>query len=191
MTTNNCFTTPIAVVDLEGQELELVQAEIAGVIDSIPRTATPWAESGQTSYRVEGVNNLQEYHLDHMTRSIFGALGTMLKDLNYPMNTPWNLCDSWFNWYGQGDFMFEHIHPERRISGCYYYATTGLDGQLKFKNPNPLMQNKLWPADLLRDQDFTVEPKVGRIVLFPSWLPHRVSINTTSVTRISIAFNIA
>lgn len=191
MPTNNCFSTPILVHDLEAFELDRVQAEIASVIDTIPQHDTPWAESGRTSYSVEGVNDLQKYKLDHLTRAIFGGLGTMLKDLNYPMGTPWNLCDSWFNWYGKGDFMFEHIHPERRISGCYYYATTGNDGQLKFKNPNPLMQNKLWPADALRDQDFTVEPRVGRLVLFPSWLPHRVSINTTDITRISIAFNIA
>lgn len=191
MTTKFCFPTPIQVYDLEGFELERVQAEIAGVIDTIEHWDTPWAESGQTSYRTEGVNDLQTYKLDHLTRSIFAALGGMLKDLGYPMNTPWNLCDSWFNWYGRGDFMFEHIHPERRISGCYYYATTGEDGQLKFKNPNPLMQNKLWPADALRDQDYTVEPRVGRLVLFPSWLPHRVSVNRTDTTRISIAFNIA
>jgi uncharacterized protein (TIGR02466 family) len=191
MPTNNCFSTPILVHDLKGDELAQVQAEIAAVIDTIPRHATPWAESGETSYQIEGVNDLQQYKLDHLTRAVFGALAIMLRDLGYPLNTPWNLCDSWFNWYGQGDFMFEHIHPERRISGCYYYAATGDDGQLKFKNPNPLMQNKLWPADALRDQDYTVLPQVGRLVMFPSWLPHRVSINTTDQTRISIAFNIA
>jgi len=191
MTTNNCFGTPIFVHDLEGPALSLVQNEIADVIDSIPQAATPWAERGMTSYHVEGCNDLQQYQLDHLTRAIFAGVGSMLKDIGYPLDTQWNLCDSWFNWYGEGDFMFEHLHPERRISGCYYYQTTGRDGELKFKNPNPLMQMKQWPADLLRDQDFRVEPRIGRLVLFPSWLAHRVSINTSSQTRISIAFNIA
>jgi uncharacterized protein (TIGR02466 family) len=191
MTTNNCFGTPIFVHDLEGQALTLVQNEIADVVDTIPQAATPWAERGMTSYQTEGCNDLQKYQLDHLTRAIFGGVGSMLKDIGYPLNTPWNLCDSWFNWYGEGDFMFEHLHPERRISGCYYYQTTGADGELKFKNPNPLMQMKQWPADLLRDQDFRVEPRIGRLVLFPSWLAHRVSINTSRQTRISIAFNIA
>ena len=191
MTTNNCFGTPIYVQDLKGQELTLVQNEIADVIDTIPQVATPWAERGMTSYQTEGCNDLQKYQLDNLTRAIFGGVGMMLTDIGYPLNTPWNLCDSWFNWYGEGDFMFEHLHPERRISGCYYYQTTGEDGELKFKNPNPLMQMKQWPADLLRDQDYRVEPRIGRLVLFPSWLAHRVSINTSKETRISIAFNIA
>jgi uncharacterized protein (TIGR02466 family) len=191
MTTHNCFTTPIYVQDLEGDQLAAVQAEIASVIDSIPQVATPWAERGMTSYHAEGCNDLQTYKLDLLTRSVFGGVASMLKDIGYPLDTPWNLCDSWFNWYGEGDFMFEHVHPERRISGCYYYKTTGADGELKFKNPNPLMQMKQWPADALRDQDYRVQPKVGRLVLFPSWLAHRVSINTSTETRISIAFNIA
>jgi uncharacterized protein (TIGR02466 family) len=144
-----------------------------------------------TSYQTEGCNDLQTYKLDNLTRAVFAGVGMMLKDIGYPLNTPWNLCDSWFNWYGEGDFMFEHLHPERRISGCYYYQTTGADGELKFKNPNPLMQMKQWPADALRDQDYRVEPRIGRLVLFPSWLAHRVSINTSKQTRISIAFNIA
>jgi uncharacterized protein (TIGR02466 family) len=191
MTTNNCFGTPIYVEDLEGVQLALVQSEIARVIDTVPQQAFPWAESGNTSFSFEGCNDLQHYQLDHLTRAIFGGVGSMLKHIGYPLNTEWNLCDSWFNWYGKGDFMFEHIHPERRISGCYYYASTGSDGELKFKNPNPLMQNQLWPADQLRDQDFRVQPQVGRLVLFPSWLTHRVGINTSTETRISIAFNIA
>jgi len=52
------------------------------------------------------------------------------------------------------------------------------------------MQFKQWPADQLRDQDFQVEPKEGRLVLFPSWLTHRVSVNRTDEERISIAFNL-
>jgi uncharacterized protein (TIGR02466 family) len=189
MTTSFQFSTPIWVSDLEGAELAAVQAEIAGALVNVNPQPTPWDESGTTSFSFEGCNDIQTHKLDLLSKVIFRGLGGMLKDLGYPQG-PWNLCDSWFNWYGQGDFMFEHIHPERRVSGCYYYKTTGQDGRLKFKNPNPLMQFKQWPADQLRDQDFQVEPKEGRLVLFPSWLTHRVSVNRTDEERMSIAFNL-
>jgi uncharacterized protein (TIGR02466 family) len=43
---------------------------------------------------------------------------------------------------------------------------------------------------LVSDEYFSHQPKVGELLLFPSWLPHFVLPNTSNEERISVSFNI-
>ena len=77
-------------------------------------------------------------------------------------------------------FQKRHIHPEASISGVFYLSVdetteseTLPDGNLMFSTPTPLQ----------------VPPKAGRVVIFPSFLPHETIPHTGSTERICIAFN--
>ena len=190
MTTQHCFSTPIYTHQLEGAQFDSVQEEIAAVIGSVSAQPNPWAELGTTSFRFDGCNDLIQHHCSHTAQAIIHCVHDYLNDIAYPADE-FTLVDSWFNWYQDRDFMFEHLHPNRRISGCYYYSSTGEDGDLKFRNPNPSQQFGLFPSDLQGNTDLIVTPRTGMLVLFPSWLWHRVAPNLGKETRISIAFNLA
>ncbi len=187
---HDLFPTPVWISQIPAARLAAVRSEVDRVIDSVAAQPKPWDESGTTSFNWQGCNDLVTYGLTRLCSELESAQREYCRSLGYD-HRGIEIVDSWFNWYRDGDFMFEHLHPDRLISGCYYHRTTGLDGVLKLKNPNPLMQFKAWPADQLRDQDWRIQPCEGMIVLFPSWLVHRVSVNSTGSTRVSIALNFA
>jgi uncharacterized protein (TIGR02466 family) len=108
--------------------------------------------------------------------------------------TPINLeiGESWFNFYKEGDFMYDHEHPSGVVSGVYYYEMPeNSGGDIYFRSPNPLMHHRVWPQCGDPDfQQYKLTPKVGRLILFPSWLTHSVMPVTGSERKISISFNL-
>jgi uncharacterized protein (TIGR02466 family) len=190
MPTNQLFSTPIHVHDLEPQEFEQVQSSIAQVIDQVQARPSPWTDQVKTSFDFQGVNDIRNLDLTKLAQSIFTALAQYHEDIACP-GSEFNLLESWFNFYDQGDFMFAHTHPGHKVSGVYYYKAQGTEGNICFENPNALGSTMEWPYCYQRQlQQHFVEPQAGRLVLFPSWLRHRVIPNTTDQQRISISFNL-
>jgi uncharacterized protein (TIGR02466 family) len=99
------------------------------------------------------------------------------------------LNDSWFNFSNKGDFQFDHNHGTEKFSGVYYYQTTGVDGDIKFSTPN--IGEKLGMGVSRSVQSVSFTPIVGRMLIFPAYLEHRVEPNKTDNERISITFNIS
>ena len=52
---------------------------------------------------------------------------------------------------------------------------------------NPVILNKLWPADVEGMEIVEIPPQPGRLVMFPSWMTH--SVNRVENTKTSISFN--
>ena len=84
-----------------------------------------------------------------------------------------------------------HLHPTGWISGVYYVdvpdfvSSTDKDhlGWLEFGAAPPEIPASKQPAT------FLIEPKPGRLVLFPSYFFHRTIPYTDTARRISIAFD--
>ena len=88
-----------------------------------------------------------------------------------------------------GGQQLRHTHPEARISGVLYLrmppmhdAECSNEGHLWF-SPNPLWQDSA--------NGFTVQPRPGLLVLFPSFLPHETIPFVAKGDRICIAFNVS
>ena len=87
-----------------------------------------------------------------------------------------------------------HTHPDGFFSCVYYpYAEEG-SGDLHMLNPFPEMlpvvrpeivgeKNKYWMETMV------IPPRVGGLIIFPSWLWHYVDIGDMSKTRISFAMD--
>jgi uncharacterized protein (TIGR02466 family) len=97
------------------------------------------------------------------------------------------IVHSWFTKTVRGQRAQEHNHNPADISGCYYLHTTGDDGNIIFIDRGALDNTFMYFHD---NHSHAYEPKEGRIVLFPSYLTHRVSENKTDSTRISFSFDI-
>ncbi len=80
-----------------------------------------------------------------------------------------------------------HVHPEGWISSACYIETPGTlagqEGCLKLGEPG-IPMNPLPPAERF------VEPQLGRIVLFPSYMWHGTVPFTTDGVRMSVAFDL-
>lgn len=190
MSLEQLFATPIWVEDCPQDLLEQITAQIDRCLDRVEITDRPWDDLVKTTFSFQGSNDLRRYRLTALESWIWSQLDQYCRSVGYdPQRMA--LKESWLNRFDQGDFMYDHTHPTSLISGTYYHRSTPDQGAIRFRDPNPLMQNRFWPADQQPyRQGWRVEPQHGRLIMFPSWLTHRVEPNTTDRPRWSIPFNI-
>ena len=104
------------------------------------------------------------------------------------------LGNMWANINPPGGMNRAHQHPNSLWSGVYYVKAPKNSGQLKIDDPRspaamvrPNQKKGPVPPRLFRETNY--EPKVGRCIMFPSWLMHCVDPNQSSDIRISVSFN--
>ena len=185
------FPTPVFCHDFTGSILKRIQDEIHINLDYITKDKknSPWGDTVKTTFDNNLVNDVETYQLLELKNALFWAVDQYVTEIKYP-EADFQLIESWFNFCEKNGFQYDHTHPRCRISGVYYYQTNTEDGKLRFENPNPIMQFNGFPSDRLPISSVNYTPKIGRMVLFPSWLTHRVNVNYTNHERISITFNL-
>lgn len=192
MALENWFATPLYVHDFDGDILKSVQAELDAKMPAIRAAATEQAQGGTIKstfkYGKGFTDDIATFELNTFRKEINYVAHQYMLSLKHHGN-PLKLEGSWTMFYSKGASHFDHAHPFCRVSGCYYYASNGQDGNIRFQNPNLLIHAGLFPADGIPVESLSYAPKVGRVILFPSWLMHRVEMNNTNSERISIAFN--
>lgn len=115
-------------------------------------------------------------------------------ELGFDLNGRKLKCDSlWINILPEGGMHASHIHPHSVISGTTYVAMPEGTSALKLEDPRlPMMMNapvrkKSTPQEL---QPFVyVQPAVGDVLLWESWLRHEVPMNMAEDERVSVSFN--
>ena len=85
----------------------------------------------------------------------------------------------WGNINPKGGFNFTHVHPSGWLSGVYYIQLPEGNNEIVFQDPRPARMMDFQRSSLVKDEYFSHYPKVGELLLFPSWLPHFVSPNTS------------
>lgn len=96
-------------------------------------------------------------------------------------------CDSlWVNYLKPGGAHSGHVHPHSVVSGTVYVAVPPGSGALRLEDPRlPLMM-----AAPQRSESFVhLEPAVGTMFLWESWLRHEVTPNRARSPRIGVSFN--
>lgn len=112
------------------------------------------------------------------------------------------IANMWANVNRTGHANEFHSHPGAYWSGTYYVddggigADPSLGGELEFLDPRgtvPLMNapHLRMSGSLSAGATEKIIPKVGRLVMFPSWILHQVRPYRGNATRISIALNLA
>ena len=86
----------------------------------------------------------------------------------------WLLLDMWGNIYRKGDYTMTHNHEPATYSFIYYVQVPKGSAQL-----------------YLNDFDISIEPVVGKLLIFPAHINHTVPKQRVSGDRISIAGNMA
>ena len=104
------------------------------------------------------------------------------------------LGNMWANINPPGGYNQPHVHPNSLFSGVYYIKAQPNSGRLQVMDPRPGVQLSIpprkkvkLPRELWREAYFDAVP--GRIIMFPSWLWHKVEPNKSNDIRISVSFN--
>ena len=102
--------------------------------------------------------------------------------------------DCWANVNTKSSFNWPHIH-EGFLSMVYYVEADEDTGDIQFIHPSKLQSAK-WDYTMFNNEHITstdaswiFHPITSRCLVFPSWLEHKVNVNNTNKTRISISLN--
>jgi len=104
------------------------------------------------------------------------------------------LGNMWANINPPGAYNKPHVHPNTLFSGVYYIRTPPNCGKLICNDPRPGIQTVMPerikgppPKHLWREVH--LDPREGRIIMFPAWVWHCVEPNQSNDIRISVSFN--
>ena len=103
------------------------------------------------------------------------------------------LEDLWINILPEGGNHSAHIHPNSVISGTTYISMPSGSSAIKFEDPRHSMMmaapSRIKDAKEYLKPFIYINPSVGDVLLWESWLRHEVPTNNSSEERISISFN--
>ena len=116
------------------------------------------------------------------------------KDLAFDLDgRKLKLEDIWINILPEGGIHTAHIHPHSVISGTTYVAMPKDTSAIKFEDPRLAMMmaapGRAKDVDESLRQFVYVQPNVGDVLLWESWLRHEVPMNMSEEERISVSFN--
>ena len=126
-----------------------------------------------------------------LVKDLYKAQRMIYEEENY-LSEP-VLGSMWANVNPSEAFNMPHMHPNSLWSGVYYIKTPENCGDLKVEDPRfaSLMgmpnRKEPWPKHCARE--IAYEPVAGRLIMFPSYLMHRVEPNKSNDIRISVSFN--
>jgi len=93
----------------------------------------------------------------------------------------------WCSVYNEGDYHGSHNHPNSLIAGTYWASAGDASSSLLMEAP--------WKSHIMHDNIpigvFNYKPNTGDMLVWPSWIDHRVPTQGPSdVPRIAISFNL-
>jgi len=125
---------------------------------------------------------------------IYDKINSINQALGFKQSFKQIISNAWININSPGSYNMSHIHPMSLFSGTYYVHIKENAGNFKFTTPNPVLQYVV--SDDMIDNfteyvsaSYDISPSTGGLVVFPSWMPHRVMQNQSDEDRISISFN--
>tara|TARA_B100000902_G_C27166356_1_gene841421 strand:+ start:371 stop:961 length:591 start_codon:yes stop_codon:yes gene_type:complete len=109
---------------------------------------------------------------------------------NFEKNPTSFTCENiWINVAETGAYQEEHHHDNLFLSGTIYFQVNPKSGSFQFINPLSA-QSTLFLSPEKFGYTYNIEPQNSMILIFPSWMHHRVLSNQSTENRISVSFNI-
>ena len=195
------FSTRIYRADLRDFGDKIDQGELASTCLSTAsddEAGQKWSDdnnfAGYTSYA--SLNDLDwRYSIfKDLIKILNKHVKTFVKDLEFDLNDKKIKLDSlWINILPFGGIHTSHLHPHSVISGTTYISMPKGTSAIKFEDPrlammmaSPSQKENARPE--LKNFIY-MEPKLGEVLLWESWLRHEVQMNMADEERISVSFN--
>jgi uncharacterized protein (TIGR02466 family) len=154
---------------------------------------------------LSNVGGYQSKQLDlQLIETYYPELKKMLDQFKFDINKLikkddyLTLTNVWININKSGNYNNLHVHPNSIISGSFYVSIPKKikdgEAQIEFTRSREFsdfsMENHLSNMDdIFKWQSMWYRPKNSDLVLFPSYILHRVAAHFSDEDRISIAFN--
>lgn len=108
-----------------------------------------------------------------------------------------DLASMWINISSKYCFNVTHTHKPTNLAGVLWVKIPPNSGDFVFTFPESyfdpniiLSTQESYREEIGLHAGITEHPKEGKMILFPSYMPHRVEMNHSDEDRISISFNL-
>ena len=129
------------------------------------------------------------FNTDDVMNKLCIFLQQHLNFLNEKIEKKLVINNLWININGYQTTNATHTHPLSYISGVFYVKAKENQGDICFENPLKYFNQFMYGEPTFLDSYVYHKPRTGKLLLFPSSLPHSVLPNETNIDRISISFN--
>ena len=117
----------------------------------------------------------------------FQNFGWKIENKNIRISEMWAIINK------KDDFNVLHTHPNCYLSSAYYVKAEKNCGKFEIENPN-IAKRYSFPeiafTNELNLEVASIDVSEGDLLLFPSYLPHKVGRNESDEDRIVISFNV-
>jgi uncharacterized protein (TIGR02466 family) len=174
----------------------------AGMCDRIEQKLQELRAAGKGSFSPEGailaymtpddIHTLPE--MRELVDVILEESGIILDAMAVKRDSHY-ITSMWANIANPNRRHFMHMHPNCLLSGLIYIKTPKNCGSTTFASPRLLSKNlepTYWRKNELNSDVFVMPAEKGRMVIWPSHIPHSVEQGSADETqeRIVVAFNI-
>jgi uncharacterized protein (TIGR02466 family) len=100
------------------------------------------------------------------------------------------ITQSWVNYTQPGEYHHRHDHPNSALSGVFYIdVDSDSDSIFFFNREYRHLQISPKAHNVFNSDSWSFSVAKGELIIFPSSLPHMVTVTRSTRTRISLAFN--
>ena len=187
------FSTPVWIDQINNYEN--INTELKNYI-SKEKEKNP---EGATKSNVNGWHSddfdLKNENLKNFINEISKRIGKTINDMGWDLETQLvKITSMWAIINNKGAFNEKHHHGNSALSAAYYVKAEQNAGNIVFFDPrqaNVFHHPVSKEVNNINAQVQSVTPKPGTLVLFPSYLEHKVNPNLSNGERMVISFNVS
>lgn len=115
------------------------------------------------------------------------------KKLGFKGEEPLQIANLWTNINSRGGYHEKHRHENSFLSGTYYVMAEAGAAPITFYDPKAafrMIEPRMEAPAPFTAKVFSIQPATGTLVLFPSYLEHKVEVQKSDTDRLSLSFNI-
>jgi len=139
--------------------------------------------------------DLKNENLKNFINQISKNIGTAVNDMGWDLEAQIvKITNMWAIINKNKAFNERHHHGNSALSAAYYVKAENNAGNIVFFDPrqaNVFHHPSAKKANDLNGQVKSITPKAGTLVLFPSYLEHKVEENLSNEERIVVSFNVS
>jgi uncharacterized protein (TIGR02466 family) len=101
------------------------------------------------------------------------------------------ITQSWLNFTKTKEYHHEHFHKNSIISGVLYFDAEVNFDKIIFTNPlQEFLDLDITNFNVFNSEQWTIPVETGLLIMFPSYLQHRVETKIGNNLRTSLSFNV-
>ena len=187
------FSTPVWTEQLNN--FEVINNELKNYIyKEKEKNPNGVKKSNVNGWHSEGFD-LKNENLKKFINEISNKVGGAVRDMGWDLEAQIvRITSMWAIINQKGAFNERHHHGNSSLSAAYYVKAEDNAGDIILFDPrqanvfhHPISKE----ANSLNCQVQSITPKAGTLVLFPSYLEHKVGENLSNEERIVISFNVS